>query len=145
MQKITIQSFENLSKTDLFYMLQLRCQIFVVEQNCPYLDIDSNDLVALHLLLKNNHQLIGTLRIIKKENEVKIGRVAIHKNFRKLGLGKLMMTQAHQKIKSTWGEILIRISAQQYLEDFYKNLGYSSTGKKYLEDNIPHLEMVLQG
>jgi ElaA protein len=114
----------------------------VVEQNCPYPELDDYDKISYHLLAQKENKMVGTLRIIEFENEVKIGRVAIHQEFRKLGLGKKIMLEAHDFIKSQFPKKQIRISAQQYLEKFYSDLGYEFTGKKYLEDDIPHMEMI---
>jgi ElaA protein len=139
---IEIKSYLNLSKDELFEILRLRTNIFVVEQNCPYPELDDYDKISYHLLAQKENKMVGTLRIIEFENEVKIGRVAIHQEFRKLGLGKKIMLEAHDFIKSQFPKKQIRISAQQYLEKFYGDLGYEFTGKKYLEDDIPHMEMI---
>lgn len=139
---IEIKSYKQLTRDELFEILRLRTNIFVVEQNCPYPELDDLDLVSWHLQAFENNVLVGTLRIIDHSQEVKIGRVAVHENYRKHGWGNKIMVSAHDFICKNLNEKQIRISAQQYLELFYTNLGYNPTGEKYLEDGIPHMEMI---
>ena len=143
---ITIKKYTDLTRDELFDLLKLRTDIFVVEQNCPYPELDEEDKKAFHLIQLEDEIIIGTLRIITQPNNYycKIGRVAIHKSYRKRGYGKLIMKAALAFITSELKLEKVIISAQQYLDEFYKSLGFKNTGKKYLEDGIPHQEMVLE-
>jgi ElaA protein len=116
----------------------------VIEQNCPYQDLDGVDKTAYHLITNDGVATVATLRIyIDNNNVVHIGRVVVAQTHRKTRLGRLIMSKAIDWSKNNYSEREIHISAQQYLDDFYTNLGFKSTGKKYLEDGIPHQEMIL--
>jgi len=140
----SIKQFNELTTFELYALLALRSEVFVVEQNCVYQDLDEIDQQSAHLLLTENEKIIGTLRIVPAGiiyKETAIGRVCLSANFRLNGLGIELMRFAmnhcfNEKINS------IRISAQAHLEKFYAQLGFESTGKAYLEDGIPHLEML---
>ena len=141
-----IKTFNELSTEDIYSMLQLRSEIFVVEQNCAYQDIDDKDQNALHLLLKKNNYLIGYSRMFKPGDYFKhasIGRVLVKKNERKHKYGSLLMQLSIKAIKDTFNEKKIKISAQIYLIGFYKKLGFLPEGEEYLEDGIPHVAMLL--
>ena len=146
MIKSVIKTFNELSTADIYSMLQLRSEIFVVEQNCVYQDIDDKDQNALHLLLKKNNYLIGYSRMFKPGDYFKqasIGRVLVKKNERKNKYGSLLMQLSIKAIKDTFNEKKIKISAQIYLIGFYKKLGFLPEGEEYLEDGIPHVAMLL--
>ena len=140
-----VKSFQELSNEELYHCLQLRNAVFVVEQNCPYQDLDGLDEQAWHLLLFYDDMLAGYCRILPPglvyENAA-IGRVLIKTEFRKKGLGIFMMQTAITKTKELFENQNITISAQCYLIPFYRNLGFKSCGEEYLEDNIPHIKMV---
>tara|TARA_Y200000002_G_scaffold104545_1_gene85234 strand:+ start:803 stop:1246 length:444 start_codon:yes stop_codon:yes gene_type:complete len=141
-----IKTFNELSSQDIYSMLQLRSEIFVVEQNCTYQDIDDKDQSALHLLLKKNNHLIGYSRIFRPGDYFKqasIGRVLIKKKERKNKYGSLLMELSIKAIKDIFNEKKIKISAQIYLIGFYKKLGFLPEGEEYLEDGIPHVAMLL--
>lgn len=137
--------FDELSKFELYDLLKLRTDVFVVEQNCPYPELDQKDLAAFHCLcLKNNH-LIGTARIFGKGlvyQECAIGRFVLDQNQRANGYGHLMMEQCIQFIEKEFKTAEIRISAQEHLKDFYGKHGFKVVSEIYLEDNIPHVEML---
>lgn len=140
-----IKQFNELTTTELYALLALRSEVFVVEQNCVYQDLDGIDQQSIHLLFYNDLDLIGTLRIVPKGliyNEIAIGRVCLAQNYRLKGNGKALM-QAGIEYVMKGEKQAIRISAQAHLEKFYTNLGFKSTEKAYLEDGIPHIEMVL--
>ena len=140
-----IKHYSELSKDDLYALLQLRCEVFVVEQNCPYQDLDGLDQDGYHLLIYVENELIGVLRILKPGivyKEPAIGRVASKADSRHLKLGHLMMKEANSFCEKTWPNQGIRLSAQSHLMSFYEKHGYKSTGNSYLEDGIPHDEMV---
>ena len=139
-------SFEELSKVKLYDILQIRQQVFVLEQNCLYQDIDRLDQSAWHLLAINkNAQLMGYLRVVapgKKYKEPSIGRVLVHPDQRKKGLGKRLLTEGMRRTQAQFPSQDIRISAQLQLQAFYENAGFVPVGNPYLEDDIPHIEML---
>ncbi len=139
--------FNDLTNTQLYALLQLRAEVFVVEQNCPYNDCDGKDHVSWHVLGYDSvGELVAVSRIVPKgvayPNEPSIGRVLAAQKVRKTGMGKWLMEKSRQYCEGIFGRTDIRIGAQSYLLHFYGNLGYVSTGKNYLEDGIPHTEMV---
>lgn len=145
--KINIKKFELLSCEELYAILQLRCQVFVVEQNCPYLDIDGeNDKQALHLLVYQDNILAGYCRIIPPNHhyqQVSIGRVVVSPVYRGFGLARKMMVMALNYCKTHYESQTIYVQAQDYLKDFYASLGFAATSDVYLEDNVPHIDMIL--
>src|SRR5690606_20022455 len=128
----------------LFEIYKLRCEVFVVEQNCAYQDVDDKDFKAHHLLMFQNEQLVGYCRILPPNvsyKEPAIGRVVVSKDFRGKQFGKLLMKQAVDETKKLFQNQDIVISAQLYLLKFYTELGFAKEGEEYLEDNIPHIQM----
>ena len=134
---------DNFSPIHLYQYLKLRADVFVVEQNCVYPDIDDLDLEAEHLLLFQDEQLIACARIFKpaKNGSAIIGRVASHIKFRKKGFGHELMKAAHKYILQQYHTTSVEISAQCYLIKFYQSHGYQTIGMQYLEDGIPHIKM----
>lgn len=140
------KKFADLTVEELYQVIQLRERVFVVEQNCVYLDCDGSDKDAWHLLGYQNQNLVAYLRVFPpnfKFKEASFGRVVTAPEVRKSGCGKELTHLAIKNLKNTFGETPIRISAQAYLEKFYGGFGFRSTGKEYLEDGIPHVEMLL--
>lgn len=139
-------AFHELSNKDLYEILKLRAEVFIVEQNCPYLDTDEKDFDAIHLMGYIDNQLVAYARLLPKgisyENYTSIGRVLTAESVRKSGAGKALMSKALEIIDKVWPGIDIKISAQSYLERFYESFGFISTGNTYLEDNIPHTAMI---
>lgn len=136
--------FKELSLHQLFEIYKLRCEVFVVEQNCAYQDVDDKDFKAHHLLMFQNEQLVGYCRILPPNvsyKEPAIGRVVVSKDFRGKQFGKLLMKQAVDETKKLFQNQDIVISAQLYLLKFYTELGFAKEGEEYLEDNIPHIQM----
>ncbi|MGL4980637.1 MAG: GNAT family N-acetyltransferase [Fusobacteriaceae bacterium] len=145
--EIVIKKFEELSAMELYEILKVRSEVFVVEQNCPYLDPDGKDLTSEHIIVRENLEIIAYARILKpgvSYDESSIGRVLTVEKARGRGLGKELIQKAVQHITMVWNEKKIRISGQAYLLDFYKNLGFNSVSEIYLEDDIPHIEMVYE-
>ena len=140
----TIKSFENLSVNELYDMLRLRSEIFVVEQNCVYLDLDGKDKLALHLFGEFEDKIVAYSRLFKPgisfEN-ASIGRVVVDANYRDRKWGHDLMREAIAGIKNHFGESKITIGAQLYLKKFYESHGFIQTSEMYLEDDIPHIEM----
>lgn len=140
-----IKAFDQLSLQELYTILTLRTNVFVVEQACPYPEVDGKDPNCLHLLGTINGELVAYLRNLPaalRYDEVSIGRVVIKPSHRGKGLGRLMMEQAIHCITNEWKESQIKIGAQAYLEKFYQSLGFEPVSEVYLEDDIPHLDML---
>jgi ElaA protein len=145
--EINTYIYNELTTNQLYNILKLRAEVFVVEQNCAYQDLDNKDNKALHLIGEINNEIIAYTRIFKKGDyftNSSIGRVLVKKEFRKKELGKVIMEKSIEIIKKNTKEEKIEISAQKYLTKFYKDLGFKKTGKEYLEDNIPHIKMILK-
>lgn len=147
MEKLTwkIKTFTELSTFELHQILKARIDVFVVEQNCPYPEVDGDDPKAIHLWAEDHGEVVAYCRIFEpgiKYAETSIGRVLTHQNYRKMNLGKTLMKFAITTIETKFPGNSIRISAQDYLLAFYTNLGFCTTGKNYLEDGIPHSEML---
>lgn len=143
--KWEIKKFKELSVDELYRILELRNNVFVVEQECIYQDCDRKDLEAYHLFCIENDKIIATLRILEKGisyDEISIGRVVVDKLYRRKNLGRKAMEMAIDFIKNTYGNSPIRISAQVYIKDFYESLGFKAVSDIYLEDDIPHIEML---
>lgn len=143
--KYWLKEFNELSNTELYKILRLRNDIFIVEQKCPYDDIDGKDIKCLHLFLEDKDKVLGYLRIIPKGisfSQPSIGRVLVRKEYRGKGIARDMMLKAIQFIKKSWNEKEIKISAQVYLKEFYKGLGFISVSDTYLDDGIPHVDMI---
>ena len=146
MLQSVIKTFEDLSPQDIYSILQLRSEVFVVEQNCVYQDIDDKDQYALHILLKKDDYLIGYSRIFKAGDyfkEASIGRVLVKKQERNNRHGSHLMELSIKAIKDYFKENIVKISAQTYLKKFYNKQGFDSIGDEYLEDGIPHITMLL--
>jgi len=145
MLNIEIKTFNELSTQELYVILQLRSEVFVVEQDCVYQDIDGKDQKALHILGYKDEKLVAYTRIFKAGyyfEETSIGRVLVRFNERKFKYGYTIMEASIAAIKTHYNETLIRISAQSYLRKFYNNLGFKEVGEEYLEDGIPHINMI---
>ena len=143
-----LKTFQELTNLELYYILQLRAEVFIIEQNCPYQDADGKDLKSLHLMGCNeNEKLIAYSRIVPAGisfKEISIGRVVSSPAYRGKGVGKLLMQEAIATILKLNGNIPIRIGAQLYLKNFYEGFGFIQCSDEYLEDNIPHIEMLLE-
>jgi len=140
-----LKSFNELSTLELYEILKLRNEVFVVEQNCPYQDLDNKDKESYHIFKWENNKIIAYSRIIPQGvsyTEASIGRVAIALEFRNKGVGVELMNYSIQNCISIFNCDSIRISAQLYLKKFYERLGFLQTSDEYLEDGIPHIEML---
>ena len=145
MLEIKVKTFSELTKQELYNLLQLRSEVFVVEQDCVYQDIDGKDEKALHVLGFKNNKLIAYTRIFKPGDyfeEASIGRVVVAENERQYKYGYDIMKASIKAIKDYFNQTEIKISAQVYLNRFYTNLGFKSIGEEYLEDGIPHVAMI---
>ena len=141
-----VKSFQELSLEEFHDIIALRIQIFIIEQNCPYQEVDGKDKLAHHLFFKNEtDEIIAITRILPQGisyEEVAIGRVVVHEDYRGTGLGNQLMSDSMKFVRDKYGEVPVRLSAQKHLENYYGNHGFKSTGKEYLEDGIPHVEML---
>ncbi|MBW9146078.1 GNAT family N-acetyltransferase [Clostridium sp. CM027] len=143
--KWEIKKFNELNGEEVYEILKLRSEVFVIEQQCIYEECDGKDNNSYHLFAKENGKIIVYLRILEKGisyNEISIGRVLTDKKHRGKGLAKQMMIRAIEFIENNLNEKVIRIGAQEYLVNFYEGLGFVRVSEVYLEDNIPHIEML---
>ena len=144
--KVSFYYFNELNNTQLYYILRLRSEVFVVEQNCIYQDIDNKDQRALHVIGEVDNKIVAYTRIFKSGDYFKnasIGRVIVKKKYRKKNYGKKIMKFSVKK-SIQLKEKKIELSAQKYLIKFYSDLGFVKEGEEYLEDNIPHIKMILK-
>lgn len=140
-----LAAFDALTVAELYAVLQLRTEVFVMEQNCPFQDMDGADDQAMHLLGTQGGQLIAYARLFPagvKFSEASIGRVVTRLSARGTGLGHLLMAKAIGALQQHWGQHAIRIGAQARLKNFYWQHGFIDMGVPYVEDGIDHLEMV---
>ncbi|AZB24035.1 GNAT family N-acetyltransferase [Chryseobacterium bernardetii] len=140
-----IKTFDEFTVPELYAVLKARIDVFVIEQNCPYPDLDNYDQKAVHIWGEEDGEVLAYCRIFDKGikyDEASIGRVLTTELARGKSLGKLLIKYAVETIENRFGTSEIRISAQDYLLKFYGDFGFEDTGKKYLEDDIPHTEMI---
>jgi len=140
-----LKKFHQLSLDELYGILQLRLEVFVVEQDCPYQDLDGKDLEAYHLFLKDNDEIVAVLRILPENvayEETAIGRVIVKESYRGQKIAKTMMRKAIGFITNDLGKKKIKLSGQAYLTDFYIDLGFKKVSDEYLEDGIKHYEFL---
>ena len=143
--QVSIKTFDELSIHELYQILRLRSEVFVVEQDCVYQDVDNKDQKALHIMGMKNGQVVAYTRVFKPGDyfdNVSIGRVVVRQDQRKYGLGKQIMLATMAAIDQRFPNKPIEISAQSYLLKFYTDLGFSAFGEEYLEDGIPHRRML---
>ena len=146
--KLLWKKYIDLSNDELYAILHLRQKVFVLEQNCPYIDADYSDQDALHLLAYRGNDLIGYLRAFRpgiKYEGSSLGRIVIEMNSRGLGIGKKITIEGVELLRKEYPKSEIIISAQHRLEHFYIDLGFTSRGDVYLEDNIDHIQMFIPG
>lgn len=143
-----IQTFNQMSTEQLYTLLKLRVDVFVVEQNCPYPELDNKDKhnQTLHVSAYNDAgDIIACARLLPpglSYADVSIGRFAVIQTMRHQGLGEVLLNQCLNAIDSQWPDKDIRISAQEYLKTFYENFNFEAVSEPYMEDGIPHIEML---
>ena len=140
-----IKTFDEFTVPEVYAVLKARIDGFVIEQNCPYPDLDNYDQEAVHIWAEEDGQVLAYCRVFDKGikyEETSIGRVLTTEQARGKSLGKLLIQYAVETIENRFHTPEIRISAQDYLLRFYGGFGFEDTGKKYLEDDIPHTEMI---
>ena len=145
--KCKLKEFIELTTEELYEILKLRAEVFVVEQNCPYQDLDDKDQSSYHLFVEDNGQIIAVLRILPENvayKEMAIGRLIVKKSYRGKGISRKMMVRAMEFITEDLGKEKIRLSGQAYLSDFYQSLGFEKVSEMYLEDGIEHFEFLYE-
>lgn len=143
--KIVVKRFNELDLQELYCILQFRSEVFVVEQNCVYQDIDGKDQKALHIIGYRDNEIVAYTRCFDKGfyfEEASIGRVMVKMKYRKDGYGHNIMKASINAIQELFNTTNIKLSAQQYLIKFYESHDFSISGESYLEDGIPHIAMV---
>ena len=139
------KTFSELTNEELYKILQLRIEVFIVEQNCSYQDCDNKDLKAYHFTAWDNNTLLAYTRLLPKgvsyPDVVSIGRVITAQSARGQNLGKQLMIKSIENIYSLFGKVPIKISAQLYLKRFYESFSFVQKGDAYLEDGIEHIAM----
>lgn len=145
MLEIKVKYFKDLTTQELYEILQLRSEVFVIEQDCVYQDIDSKDQNALHVIGYKNNRVVAYTRIFKPGDYfdlASIGRVVVSQKERDNKYGYVIMEASIKAVKELFKESTIKISAQCYLKQFYSNLEFKKIGEEYLEDGIPHIAMI---
>lgn len=145
--EFTFKHFKELTNHELYDILQLRAEIFVVEQDCVYNDLDILDKSAVHQFIRKNGEIVGYSRLLKPGTrfpDYSIGRVIVKESERGTGLGIRMMNEAKTFILDEWKAEKIKISAQKYLRKFYEDLEFVVVTDEYLEDGIPHFGMLFE-
>ena len=141
-----IKTFNELTLSELYAIMDLRSRVFVVEQNCVYQDLDNKDQKALHLIGETENKIVAYSRLFKPGDYFDlacIGRVVIDADYRDKKWGHLLIQEGIKGVLKHYNETKIKISAQLYLKKFYESNGFVAQGKVYLEDDIDHIEMVL--
>ena len=143
------KKFDELTTNELYEILKLRAEVFVVEQDCPYQDLDDKDKWAYHLFLEDDDgsTVIAVLRILPENiayEDMAIGRLIVKKSHRGQGLSKVMMQKAINFIIDDLGKKRIKLSGQAYLREFYEDLGFKRVSDIYLEDGIDHYEFLYE-
>ncbi|MGX4764131.1 GNAT family N-acetyltransferase [Holzapfeliella sp. JNUCC 72] len=143
--KIEIKKTNKLTIDQLLTIMKERVKVFVVEQQSPYQEVDDTDDDATHVMFWTaDNELAAYARILEKEHSVSFGRVLVPKKFRKQKLGRKVIEVVLDQIKLQYPQVVIKIAAQSYLNNFYGSYGFEQTSKPYLEDGIEHIDMVLE-
>jgi ElaA protein len=142
-----LKSFDELSTHELYGILLVRTQVFVVEQECPYLEVDGKDLHAYHLYKEENGEVVAYTRLLPagvSYKEASIGRVLVKEDYRGKGLASELVKRGLDFIHDELGGRTVKIQAQEYLREFYGSFGFRAITETYLDDGIPHIDMILQ-
>ena len=143
--RLLIRSLKSLKSIELYKIFKLRVDVFVVEQKCPYKECDNKDQDSYHLFYQDQDEIAAYLRIIPAgiaHPEISIGRVLVNYKYRRNGLAKKIMKKAISFIKENFDSQNIKLSAQEYILAMYQDLGFEIVSDRYLEDGIPHYEMI---
>lgn len=142
---VDLKGLDELSARELYDLLRMRVDVFVVEQNCPYPELDGKDIDALHLRLMEGGELLGSTRLLKPygaQDPAKVGRVVVSPAHRGKRLGDALMSESIAACERLYPANPIALSAQAHLSRFYESFGFVKTSEEYLEDGIPHIDMV---
>lgn len=142
-----VYEFKNLTVLELYEILKLRVDVFVVEQNCPYPELDGLDQEAMHLAYRENGRLLAYARLVPGELKYgvpSIGRVIVCPDARGRGLARELINKCIEYILGEWQSEEIRLQGQLYLKEFYQSFGFDPISDVYDEDGIPHLDMSLR-
>ncbi|EOP01774.1 hypothetical protein ICS_05857 [Bacillus cereus BAG2O-3] len=142
-----LKKFDELTNIELYNLLKERTLVFVVEQNCPYPEVDGKDPFSYHLFKEDNGEIIAYLRIVPagvSYQEISIGRVFVKKEYRGQGIAEELLKKGLDFIQNELKEKTVKIQAQDYLRKFYSSFGFQTISQTYLEDNITHVDMLLQ-
>lgn len=142
--ELYVKSFDMLSKEELFNIMFERINIFVVEQQCAYQEIDSIDKQALHVFYQEGSTIVAYTRIYEQNDNVHFGRVLVNPQYRGQGLGRQIVSQTIQEITTRYPQHVIKIAGQTYLTTFYTSFGFQIVSEEYLEDGLPHYDMELK-
>ncbi|TDL31523.1 GNAT family N-acetyltransferase [Jeotgalibacillus sp. S-D1] len=145
--KWTLKTFNELSTYELYQILMLRNSVFVVEQQCAYQEIDGNDLNSFHLSFGDGEQLAAYARLLPagvKYNTPSIGRIIVHESFRGSGIARELVSKSIDVMQNEWNVSEIKLQAQTYLRHFYQSFGFEETSEDYLDDGIPHVDMLMK-
>ena len=140
-----VKHFNELTLEELYEILRLRAEVFVVEQNCAYQDLDEVDKDAYHVYIKDEGKMVAYLRVVDKNkrlDEVSVGRVISIK--RRIGLGSKLMKLALETAKEKYGATVVKVGAQTYAKPFYEQAGFRQISDEYEEDGIPHIYMLYE-
>lgn len=143
--EIKIKRFNELTTEELYKILRARNEVFVIEQTCIYQDCDNKDYNSYHLYVEEGNEVVGYLRIVNKGisyEEMSIGRVLVKETHRNKGLSRKIMLEAIKFIEEKLNSTEIRLSGQVYIKGFYESLGFKQVSEEYLEDDLPHVEML---
>ena len=143
----TCKKFDELTTHELYAIIKLRNEVFVVEQNCVFQDADDKDQFSYHVMGWLNNELAGYTRLLPARttyNESSIGRVVTSPNQRGTGIGRELMKKSIDYLYNLWGLQPIRIGAQFHLKKFYSSFGFTQASEIYIEDGIEHIEMILR-
>lgn len=143
--RLKIKEFDDLTLKQLYEILRLRFNVFIVDQNSIYNEYDQLDYLATHIFIEEQNQIIAYLRVFRKtKQEVRFGRVAVHKEYREKKLGKKIIGKCIEIVKSKWEAQRIVISAQDYLKTFYESYGFVKSSEIYDDGGVPHIDMTLK-
>lgn len=141
--EVFVKKFDELSACELYEILKLRSEVFVVEQNCVYLDLDDKDKSAWHVWISSGDEVVACARVldvnVSYKDSLSIGRVV--SKYRGVGLGSAVMEAAIEVALQKYGKLSITISAQKYATEFYEKFGFKVSSEPYLEDDILHVKM----
>ena len=143
--EVFVKKFDELTVEELYEILRVRAEVFVVEQNCVYQDLDGVDQAAYHVYIKESDEIVAYLRVIgrgKRLDEVSVGRVISTKRHK--GLGSRLMTVGFAVARDKFGAERVKVGAQVQAKAFYESLGFRAVSQEYIEDGIPHIYMIAE-